>query len=168
MLGIIALHTYSRQKVKLSNRRTLEHFGIQRSSWSIQWLRGAQVLWLQNKTKSAPHHHPAIGWGIRLICCVWLMRCILAKHLHVGFVYQKDICLRARSHFLQTLQINDTSSGFSNSTCMKFNIYHADWGLWTLRCSSWVFGTLSVGQPDFVGWICWEDWQLSQTFSTCE
>jgi len=37
---------------------TLAYFGIHMSSWSTQWLQGAQVLWLQNKKReiiTSPH-----------------------------------------------------------------------------------------------------------------
>ena len=36
---------------QMASYLALEYFGIQRSSWSTQWLQNVQALWLQNKPK---------------------------------------------------------------------------------------------------------------------
>ena len=65
-------------------RKMSKYVGIQRSSWSTQWLQGVQVLWLHNKPKTSALPHSA--WQL-----VWGVCADMTKHLHFGLVCPMDI-----------------------------------------------------------------------------
>ncbi len=76
--------------IRMASHLTLEYFGIQRDSWSTQWLWGTQVLWLQKKPKLISPSPACLNFGMRCLCwkVFWLSPnvalCIIVKHLHFG------------------------------------------------------------------------------------
>ncbi len=100
-------------------------------------------------------------WGV---CADMLVRfspnvllCIMAKHLHFGLICSKVIVLEnvwfvqmqlckpkpcchacLDCFFWQAFQTCHTCPIFSNFTVMNLIISHVNWGLWSLRWSSWV------------------------------
>lgn len=80
---------------QVASHLNLEHFGIQTSPWSTQWLQGAHVMWRQ---KQAPIITPPLSCptvGMRCLCWyavgIFQTWCCAAKHLHFGLISSKDI-----------------------------------------------------------------------------
>lgn len=69
---------------EMASNLTLKYFDIDKSSWSTQWLRDAQVLQLQNKSKSSTLHHCAwqLVYQFVLIYCAFFILSFFPQTWH--------------------------------------------------------------------------------------
>lgn len=69
---------------EVASNLTLKYFGIDKSSWSTQWLRDAQVLLLQNKSKSSTLHHCAwqLVYQFVLLYCAFFILSFFPQTWH--------------------------------------------------------------------------------------
>jgi len=91
------------------------YFGIQRSSWWTQWLRGAQVLWLQNKPRSSALHLRAwqLVWGV----CADMLCLVFSKRAAVHYDQTSPLC--------SGLSKGHCSTSLSLFECNFANLSHA-------------------------------------------
>ncbi len=168
----------------MSSHLSLEYFGIQRSSWSTQWLRGTWVLWLQDKPK------------IISMCYFWyevfVLMCSLGFHqtchcalwpeffLEVLWFVQMQICKPKMCCMLFFLdRIGFLLASLANMPYLAHifhEFYHLTWWLMPVESAVKFLGCMPflwVLHSLILGWIswdvhCWEDWCLLWMSFTCE